>query len=143
MQTDTSHLQDFFLCTIMHKPLRVFNKVGKQSSKFVLCWEIDLSFVWAINITHGTFCTISTFHQTEQLRQKHYVDGYGWVCIPFCPLHCPSKRSMVPRVNVLVTLTKSFGVNRPLKVQSIQQNTSLGETGSVRLPDTGLVRFGE
>ena len=33
---------------------------------------------------------------TKQLR---YVDGQKWVCNPFCPPQCPSKRSKVPPVN--------------------------------------------
>ena len=45
--------------------------------------------------------------------KKRYVDGQKWVCNPFFSSHCLSNRSKVPPVNVAVTVTESFDVNRP------------------------------
>ena len=83
---------------------------GTDSVAFQTGWEGSTCILFVLYHTFVAFEACShrtTPSQTLTWRVK-------WVCNPFSLSHCPSKRSKVSPVNVTVTVTESFGVNRPL-----------------------------
>ena len=62
--------------------------------------------------THPTLKVYS--HQMTPSQTLHW--RAKWVYNPFCPPQCLSKRSKVPPVNAMLTVTELFGVNRPLRM---------------------------
>ena len=86
--------------------------------------RITLECILVINVSAGPFTTYSrniTSHGwvfkvcSQQATPSQTLRSRAeWVCKPFCPSQCPSKRSKVPPVKVAATVMESLNVNRPL-----------------------------